>query len=175
MDQTGNSFGSNPASLKGKLQTLEVLHPLSSNKSKTFPTSSTTTRSRYRSCAAKRTPWSQSLPWRLQTSRRVFRTSWSALRRRCKHWVDLGRGISTSKKRRIAEYSSRSPHWREKRQPCSSSCSACRGGSPNWRCKSAVKDIDRFHLLSIKISQYVLLCREDKEGMGKGINWPELI
>ena len=25
MDQTGNSFGSNPASLKGKLQTLEVL------------------------------------------------------------------------------------------------------------------------------------------------------
>lgn len=25
MDQTGNSFGSNPASLKGKLQTLEVV------------------------------------------------------------------------------------------------------------------------------------------------------
>lgn len=34
MNDTGNSFGSNPASLKGKLQTLEV-HPLTfSNKSK---------------------------------------------------------------------------------------------------------------------------------------------
>ena len=27
MNDTGNSFGSNPASLKGKLQTLEVLPP----------------------------------------------------------------------------------------------------------------------------------------------------
>ena len=35
MNDTGNSFGSNPASLKGKLQTLEVVMILSSNKSKT--------------------------------------------------------------------------------------------------------------------------------------------
>lgn len=32
MDQTGNSFGSNPASLKGKLQTLEVGVGVFSNK-----------------------------------------------------------------------------------------------------------------------------------------------
>ena len=38
MNDTGNSFGSNPASLKGKLQTLEVPLVLSSNKSKTSPT-----------------------------------------------------------------------------------------------------------------------------------------
>ena len=53
MDQTGNSFGSNPASLKGKLQTLEVLFPLRSNKSRTSRMSSTTTRRRCRSCAAR--------------------------------------------------------------------------------------------------------------------------
>jgi hypothetical protein len=37
MNETGQSFGSNPASLKGKLQTLEVhLFPIFSNKSKIF-------------------------------------------------------------------------------------------------------------------------------------------
>jgi len=36
MNDTGNSFGSNPASLKGKLQTLEVLHLSFSNKLKIF-------------------------------------------------------------------------------------------------------------------------------------------
>ena len=39
MNDTGNSFGSNPASLKGKLQTLEVFPCLPSNKSKTSLTS----------------------------------------------------------------------------------------------------------------------------------------
>lgn len=60
MDQTGNSFGSNPASLKGKLQTLEVLACRPSNKSRTSPTSSTTIRRKCRSCAAKRTPLNRS-------------------------------------------------------------------------------------------------------------------
>jgi hypothetical protein len=32
MNDTGNSFGSNPASLKGKLQTLEVLRAPLSNR-----------------------------------------------------------------------------------------------------------------------------------------------
>ena len=59
MDQTGNSFGSNPASLKGKLQTLEVLAPSLSNKSRTSRTSSTTTKKKFRSYAARRTPWNQ--------------------------------------------------------------------------------------------------------------------
>ena len=48
MDQTGNSFGSNPASLKGKLQTLEVGVRLLSNKLKIFQTNSTTTRNKSR-------------------------------------------------------------------------------------------------------------------------------
>jgi len=38
MNDTGNSFGSNPASLKGKLQTLEVDNEPLSNKSRTSPT-----------------------------------------------------------------------------------------------------------------------------------------
>ncbi len=38
MNDTGNSFGSNPASLKGKLQTLEVRFAPLSNKLKTSPT-----------------------------------------------------------------------------------------------------------------------------------------
>lgn len=42
MDQTGNSFGSNPASLKGKLQTLEVSNFRCSNKSKISQMSLTT-------------------------------------------------------------------------------------------------------------------------------------
>lgn len=47
-NETSQSFNSNPASLKGKLQTLEVILTLSSNKSKTFPMSSTTIRKKYK-------------------------------------------------------------------------------------------------------------------------------
>ncbi len=36
-NETGQSFNNNPASLKGKLQTLEVLILLCSNKSRTSP------------------------------------------------------------------------------------------------------------------------------------------
>ena len=54
MDQTGNSFGSNPASLKGKLQTLEVLPCSSSNKLRTYLTSLITTKRKYRSLEAKK-------------------------------------------------------------------------------------------------------------------------
>lgn len=55
MNDTGNSFGSNPASLKGKLQSLEVDLYLGSNKSKTSLTNLTTTRKKYRSSEVKRT------------------------------------------------------------------------------------------------------------------------
>lgn len=87
MDQTGNSFGSNPASLKGKLQTLEVLPAQRSNKSRTSAMSSIITRRRSRSSEVRRTPLSQSSPWRLLMSRRVSATSWSASRRKCTLWV----------------------------------------------------------------------------------------
>ncbi len=49
MDQTGNSFGSNPASLKGKLQTLEVPLIQISNKSRTFLMNSTIIKNKYKS------------------------------------------------------------------------------------------------------------------------------
>ena len=62
MNDTGNSFGSNPASLKGKLQTLEVPLVLVSNKSKTSRMSSTITRRRFRSSGVRKTPLSQSSP-----------------------------------------------------------------------------------------------------------------
>jgi len=48
MNGTGNSFGSNPASLKGKLQTLEVSQKVLSNKLKTFPMSSTIIKNKFR-------------------------------------------------------------------------------------------------------------------------------
>jgi hypothetical protein len=55
MNDTGNSFGSNPASLKGKLQTLEVLTPPFRHKSKTSPMNSTTIKRKCRSSEARRT------------------------------------------------------------------------------------------------------------------------
>jgi len=48
MNETGQSFGSNPASLKGKLQTLEVFIFLYSNKSKISPMSWITTKRKYK-------------------------------------------------------------------------------------------------------------------------------
>lgn len=54
MNDTGNSFGSNPASLKGKLQTLEVPILRFRPKSKTFLTNSTTIRRKYKSFAVKK-------------------------------------------------------------------------------------------------------------------------
>lgn len=60
MNDTGNSFGSNPASLKGKLQTLEVLMFGVSNKSRTFLMSSIITKRKCRFSEARRTPSSQS-------------------------------------------------------------------------------------------------------------------
>lgn len=49
MNDTGNSFGSNPASLKGKLQTLEVKVIRLSNKSKIFRVNSIITRKKSKS------------------------------------------------------------------------------------------------------------------------------
>ena len=83
MNDTGNSFGSNPASLKGKLQTLEVHSPSFSLKSKTSPTNSTTTKKKFRSSEARKTLLSLSWQWRLLTSRRVYQTSWCVLRKKC--------------------------------------------------------------------------------------------
>lgn len=62
MNDTGNSFGSNPASLKGKLQTLEVPISTYRHKSKTFLTNSTTTRRKCKSFVVKKIPLSQSSP-----------------------------------------------------------------------------------------------------------------
>lgn len=56
---------------------------------------------------------------------------------------DAGRGISTSRRRRTAVSSSRSPPSRARRLHCSSSCSVYSVGSPNWRCRSAAKATDR--------------------------------
>ena len=62
MNERGNSFGSNPASLKGKLQTLEVACFPLSNKSKTSQPSSTFIRRRCRSCEARKIHWNQCSP-----------------------------------------------------------------------------------------------------------------
>lgn len=83
MNDTGNSFGSNPASLKGKLQTLEVAIIPFRTKSRTSPTSSTTTRRRCRFSVAKKILSSQSSPWRLPMSKRVSAMSWSVFRKKC--------------------------------------------------------------------------------------------
>jgi len=83
MNNTGDSFGSNPASLKGKLQTLEVPICSLSNKSKTSRLNSTITRNKCRFWEARKTLWSRFWPWKLQTSRRAFRTSLCASKKKC--------------------------------------------------------------------------------------------
>lgn len=131
MNETGNSFGSNPASLKGKLQTLEVRSFRFSNKSKTSRTNSTTTRRRCRSWGARRTPSSQCWPWKLQTWRRASPTSWFASRKKCKSETYSGSATLISRRQRTAGSSSRSLPSREKKLLFSSSSSACSAESPN--------------------------------------------
>lgn len=48
-NETGQSFNNNPASLKGKLQTLEVLFLICSNKLRTSPMSSITIKRKFKS------------------------------------------------------------------------------------------------------------------------------
>ena len=150
MNETGNSFGSNPASLKGKLQTLEVCPPLYSNKSKISLMNSTITRSRYRFCEVKRTHWSQCLLWRLQMSKKVYQMNLSALNSKCKMKLTLGKDILISKRQKTAEYNNRSPLWKERRLPSNSNSLVCRGELQNLRCRWEVKVIDlfQFHLIN---------------------------
>ena len=135
MNDTGNSFGSNPASLKGKLQTLEVVYLLWSNKSKTSPTNSTTTKKKSRFLEAKKIRYNLCLLWRLQMSKKVCPMSSSALKKKCKMKLILGKGISISKKLKIAESSNRSLLSRGKKQHCSSNFSGSSAESQSLRCR----------------------------------------
>lgn len=131
-NETGQSFGSNPASLKGKLQTLEVPRFVyCSNKLRTSPTSWTIIRKRCRFWEARKILWSLSLRWRLPMWRRVYRMSSSELSKRWK-------GISISKRRRIAASNNRSPHSKERRPRSNNSCLDFRGGLLSCRCRLAV-------------------------------------
>lgn len=137
MNETGQSFGSNPASLKGKLQTLEVRFSLIfSNKSKTSPTSWIIIRRKFRFSDQRRTLLKVCWLWRQLMSRSHFPTSWFELN---KKWRDT----SISKRRRTAESSNRLQHWKDRRQLCNSNCWAFRGGSQSWRCRWAVMDTEQ--------------------------------
>jgi hypothetical protein len=126
MNETGNSFGSNPASLKGKLQTLEVSSHLFSNKSKISQMSSTTIRSRSRFCEVKRIHLNQCLLWRQLMSKKVYQMSWSALNSKCKMKLTLGKDILISKRHKTAEYNNRLHHWKERRLPYNNNYLVCR-------------------------------------------------
>ena len=147
MDQTGNSFGSNPASLKGKLQTLEVPISLPSNKSKIFRINLIITRRKCKSWEVKKILWSLSSPWRQLMSRKACPMSSSAYNKRCKMKLILGKDISISRRQRIAGSNSRSLHWKARRQPSNNNSSAFREESPNYKCKSEAMPIDHLTLL----------------------------
>jgi hypothetical protein len=126
MNDTGNSFGSNPASLKGKLQTLEVCQCLSSNKLKISLMSSTIIRSRYKFWEVRRILLNLCLLWRPQMSKKACQMSSCVSSKKCKMKLTLGKDILISKRHKTAEYNNRLHHWKERRLPYNNNYLVCR-------------------------------------------------
>ena len=131
-NETGQSFNNNPASLKGKLQTLEV--PM-------FRCSATNKEHLERTQQSQEgSPDPEELERHpgISTNDEDSRREEKPLQRTCENrignvisFINLGKDTSTSKKPKTAESNNKSPHSRERRPLSNNNSSGCRGESPN--------------------------------------------
>ena len=144
MNDTGNSFGSNPASLKGKLQTLEVTPSLSRVKSRISRMNSTTTRRKCRSFVVKKIPLNQFSPWKQLMSRRAYQTNLFASKRRCTYALNKEKTLQLPEGRKQSNPATN--HLFEGRKDSSSattpwpSTKNYRTGDAGWQLRSMIVD-----------------------------------
>lgn len=146
MDQTGNSFGSNPASLKGKLQTLEVLLSPTQQQIKNISNELNNHKKEVQILRSEKDTLESVLTMKTADVKKSLSNELVRIEEEMYLPLYSGKDTLTSRRRRTAVSSSRSPLSRERRPPYSSSCSDCRGGSLNWKCRSAARAVDHHRI-----------------------------